>query len=437
MIAKSCVSGVPSLLCASLKKGGIMKRKLVAALFLTFLGTVCLTAQTIAIRAGNVIDPATGSVAKNQTILIEKGRITEVGGKEVPKDVQVIDLSSAWVMPGLMDAHMHVTFNLPVGSIGFESSYAHESSALRAILGARNVKLILESGFTTIKDIGNDANYVAIDVRRAIEKGWIVGPTMLTTGKIIAAFGGQTQNYVPEAGPSWQYEYIDADTPDEIRKAVRRNIYYGSNAIKLVADNNKYFYSQAEIRAAVEEAHSAGVTVAVHVMGGEAARNVILAGAESIEHGFDLSDELLKLMKEKGTFLVGTDFPRSHLDAMGFDAYTMADKIVDRLRRAYKAGVKMAFGTDVVVDLPGKNRAEMDLDFLDTWTAAGVPPAHILKCMTTNPAELFRMQTQRGAITKGFWADIVATPENPLENIQALKKINFVMKDGKVIRQPK
>jgi imidazolonepropionase-like amidohydrolase len=411
-------------------------------LALVLLLSTSSLAQEVAIRAGHLIDPATGTVAKNQIILSKDGKIVEVGSRvEIPNTAETVDLSTAWVMPGLMDAHTHLTFNIPPSAItsGLMSAYLNESSGLRALRGMQNAQLVLQAGFTTVKDIGNDANYAAIDVRRAIERGWFSGPTMLTTGKIIAAFGGQSTGIPPEQGPFWQFEYLDADTPDEVRKAVRRNIYYGANAIKLVADNNAYFYSQDEIRAAVTEAHSAGLTVTVHVFGGEAARNVILGGADAIEHGFNLSDDLLKLMKEKGTVLVGTDFPEAHLQAMGFnpviEGKTMGERIVDRLARAYKLGVKMAFGTDTVVDLPNKNRAEMAMDYLEVWVAAGVPPAQILKCMTTNAAELFQIQKHRGAIAAGLAADLIATPENPLENIQALRKVSFVMKDGKVIKR--
>lgn len=177
------------------------------------------------------------------------------------------------------------------------------------------------------------------------------------------------------------------------------------------------------------------------MLGGEAARNVILGGADAIEHGFELSDELLKLMKEKGTVLVGTDFPEDHLQAMGFnpvaDGKTLGTRIIDRLKRAHKLGVKMAFGTDIVIDLPDKNRGEMAMDYLDVWTAAGIPPAEILKCMTSNAAELFRMQKQRGAIAADLAADIIATRENPLDNVQALRKVFFAMKDGKVVKYTK
>ncbi len=408
---------------------------------LLFAGPVF--AQTTAIRAGNVIDPGTGTVSKNQIILIREGKIAEVGPRvEIPKDAEVIDLSGSWVLPGLMDAHTHITLELRPNT-ALEPVYLDESSALRALRGLHNARSILEAGFTTVRDVGNDANYAAADIRRAIERGWFAGPTVLTSGKIIAAFGGQSHAVSPEQGPFWRFEYIDADTPEEVRKAVRQNIYYGANVIKLVADNSPYHYSEEEIRAAVSEAHSAGIPVSVHVFGGEAARNVILGGADSVEHGFYLSDELLQLMKEKGTVLVGTDFPYEHLAPLGAlggilgDPKILSEHIIGRLRRAHRIGVKMAFGSDTATTLPNKTRGEMMLDYLAVWQQAGVPPAETLKSMTTNVAELLRIQDRRGAIKAGLAADIIATPENPLENIQALRKVHFVMKDGKIVKSRK
>ena len=412
---------------------------MILRLFLFLLLTSpCALAQTTVIRAGNLIDPSTGKVAKNQVILVREGKVAEVGATvATPAGAEIVDLTNGWVMPGLMDAHAHITVGPPPNT-GLMTPYLSESSALRALRGARNARIMLEAGFTAVKDIGNDAAYAAVDVRRSIEKGWFPGPTLLTTGKIIAPFGGQSSDVPPEQGPFWRHEYIDADTADEVRKAVRRNIYYGANAIKLVADHNPYFYSLKEIEAAVEESHSAGLTCAIHVFGGEAARNVILGGADSIEHGFYLSDELLQLMKEKGTILVGTDFPEEHLKLMDYnpvrDGKTLGRHIVDRLRRAHRIGVKMAFGTDVYLALPDKNIAEMMLEYLDVWTEAGVPPADILKAMTVNAAELFRWQGKRGAIAVGEAADIIATSQNPLEDIKALRGVRFVMKDGSVVR---
>ena len=396
--------------------------------------------QTTAIRAGHLIDPATGKVAKDQVILIKEKKIVEVGANVSAASAdQVVDLADSWVMPGLMDAHLHLTFGLTPyvkTNADWEMYFLKESTAYRALRGVRNARMLLESGFTTVKDIGNDANYAATDIRKAIENGLFKGPTIFNTGKIIAAFGGQSSGFSPEQGPFWQYEYIDADTPDEIRKAVRRNIYYGANTIKLVADNGIFYYTEDEIRAAVTESRNAGLTISVHVIGGKAATNVIKGGPDSIEHGFELTDEHLRMMKEKGIVLVGTDFPKEHLKAMGSseEAESLSKKIVDRLRRAHQIGTKMAFGTDVILDLPGMHRGQMNMDYLEIWEAAGVPHEKILKCMTTNVAELLKIENERGSVAAGQFADIIATPGNPLDNIQALKQVHFVMKNGDVIK---
>jgi len=411
------------------------------AIFL--FSTASAFAQTTAIRAGNLIDPAAGTIAKGQIILVKDGKIAEVGPNvKIPAGAEVIDLTNTWVMPGLMDAHTHITLDdLNIG-LGLDVIYLKESSAMRALRGLKTAQDILQVGFTVVRDVGNDANYAAVDIRDAIRKGWFTGPTVLTSGKIITPFGGQSHRVSPEQGRFWLFEYIDADSVDEVREAVRQNIYYGADVIKLVSDNSAFHYSIEEIKAAVEESHAAGLAVSVHVMGGEAARKVILGGADSIEHGFYLSDELLQLMKEKGTWLVGTEFPAAHLarmdpsGAMG-QAKEEAAKYVDRLKRAYKIGVKMVFGTDSVCNLPGKNRGEMMLDYLDMWDAAGVPPAATLKAMTTDAAEFMRINKTRGSIAKGMAADIIATPANPLENIQPLRQVSFVMKDGNVVKNKK
>jgi len=412
-----------------------MRRFLV--LFLILLAAPAW-AQTIAIRAGNVIDPAKGTVAKNQIILVKDGKIAEVGPSvEIPAGAQVVDLSNEWVMPGIMDAHTHVTLIERGHGIPLEEDYLQKGKGTRALQGLLISQVLLNAGITTVRDVGNEGNYASVDLRNAINKGWFVGPTILTSGKIIAPFGGQSKRMPPDMGAIWHFEYIDADGPQEIRKAIRENIFYGADLIKLVADNGPYHYSEEEIRAAAEEAHHASRALAVHTLGGEAARNVILGGADSIEHGWDLDDDLLRLMKEKGTFLAGTDFPSAHLEWAEYkNAKVRAANILDRLGRAYKIGVKMAFSTDAVFEIPGKTRADLTWDYLAVWRTAGVPPADILKAMTTNCAVLLRIQEERGAIAAGLYGDIVAMPENPLENVESLRKINFVMKNGAVIRKP-
>jgi imidazolonepropionase-like amidohydrolase len=418
-----------------------MHKKLFLLLILFVLPAA---AQTIAIRAGNLLDPAKGTISKDQIILVENGKITAVGaGLAIPKDAQVVDLSKEWVMPGLIDAHTHITFQEIPGKAPFEAMYLKEGSPYRALRGLHNGQVLLNAGFTTMREVGNEADYACSDLKKAIRAGWFDGPTLQCAGKIIGPFGGQSKGMPEEVGSFWLHEYIDADSPDEIRKAIHQNIYYGADVIKLATDNSDYFYTEEEIRAAVDETHNAGRAIAVHVYGGRAADNVIRGGADSVEHGFTLTEAQLKLMKEKGTFLVGTDFPAAHLAGLNPSNETLADanklgnQIIERLSNANKIGVKMAFGSDTVTEMAGRTRADMVFDYLAVWRAAGVTPADILKAMTTNCAELLRINKERGAIAPGLFADIIAMSGDPLQDIESLRKVNFVMKNGKVVRSAK
>ncbi len=415
------------------------------ALVAAFLLTASLPcgAETLAIRAGAVIDPAGGKVLRDQTIVVEAGRITAIGDAvAIPEGARQIDLSREWVAPGLMDAHTHLTLTEVTGNAPFESFYLSEGNAFRALRGMRNAQVLVTRGFTTVRDVGNDGEYAMIDVRRAIEQGFFDGPTIIGSGKIIAPFGGQSHAIPVERGPFWAYEYIDADTPDEFRKAVRRNLYYGAGVIKLVADNNPYHASIEELRAAVDEAHKAGVPVAIHVYGGAAAQMAIDAGVDSIEHGFFLTDAQMQQMKAKGIALVSTDLPRAHLDIIGTsggifpEPAVLAPQIIDRLKRARRIGVRLVFGTDTVCDMAGRTRADLMFDYLAVWKSAGMTPMETLRAMTSDAAELLRIQNERGRIAPGQAADIVAMPMDPLADIEALRGIDFVMKDGRVLRAP-
>lgn len=407
-------------------------------LILNLLGAAAYAQNTV-IKAGHLFDSRTGKVLDNQTIIVKDGRIQQVGPnlKYAATD-QVIDLSNSWVLPGLMDCHVHITSNYPYRRYtGIASIYATESTSLRALRGAAIAKQLLEGGFTTIKDIGNDANYATADVIKAIRAGWTIGPTIFYSGKIIAPYGGQTSSVNPEHEGLWQMEYLDGDSPDEIRKAVRKNIYNGANTIKMVSDDHPAYFSQEDIKTAVDEAKKAGMKVTVHVMGGDAARNVIMGGAAAIEHGFTLEDDLLTLMKEKGTFLVGTDFSAENFYAYGGSLESSKANeamVVDRLKRAYRIGTKMAFGTDIIIDLEGMNRLQSNLKVLRSWKKAEIPAAYILQTMTIHAAELLGTEKSRGVIQPNFLADIIAVSADPTKDIDAVGGVHFVMKNGKIVR---
>jgi imidazolonepropionase-like amidohydrolase len=414
-------------------------RQSFAGVVIVFALASVLTGQNMVIKAGHLFDSRTGQVRDNQIIIVKGGRITEVGPNlRYAATDTVIDLSDSWVLPGLMDCHVHITSNYPFRKYaGIAGIFPTESTALRALRGAANAKLLLEGGFTTIKDIGNDANWATADVIKAIRAGWMAGPTIYYSGKIIAPYGGQTSNINPEHANLWQMEYLDADSADEIRKAVRKNIYNGANTIKMVADDHPSFYSTDDIKVAVEEARKAGLKVTVHVMGGEAARNVIMGGAAGIEHGFNLDDDLLRMMKEKGTFLVGTDFSAENFYAYGGTleaAQANEAMVVDRLKRAYRIGTKMAFGTDIIIDLEGMNRLQSNLKVLQTWKKAGIPANYVLQTMTLYSAELLGADKIRGVIEPNFAADIVAVKSDPTKDIDAIGNVSFVMKNGRVVK---
>jgi imidazolonepropionase-like amidohydrolase len=404
------------------------------------------TLQT-AIRAGHLIDPASGMVSENVVILIENGKIVDVGPNLSTANVaQIINLSDSWVMPGLMDGHTHITSESRIHP-GLDEDeapdtgvpYLYESTSFRTARGIYHAKLLLDAGFTTIRDLGNEAEYAMTAVTQAMDQGWFSGPTMYHAGKIIAPYGGQANTQPPERGSVWSLEYLDADAPDDIKRAIRKNIYYGANIIKLVTGDKSYYYSQEEIQLAADEAHRAGLTLAVHVISdGPAARNAILGGSDSIEHGLFLENESLTLMKERGTVLVATEFPWEHnaIYYGGKEALAKEDElgIIDRLQRANEIGVTLAFGSDVYYLYPGQTLTESVFDFVDIWAEAGIPPAEILKAMTTNIAALLGIQDERGSISAGHFADIVAMPSNPLNDVSKLQHINFVMKEGTVIR---
>ena len=397
-------------------------------------------AQVTAIKAGKLVMPETGTTLNNQVIIGEGARIKSVGGDvQIPAGAKVIDLSKSTVLPGLFACHEHMAFLIhrkgrERGSLFFYD--ITHTNAERAIHGVVNSRDMLASGFTTIRDIGNDANYVATDLRRAIDQGLIPGPTIINSGRIIAPYGGQ-YFLNPERRDLGAPEYFFADTRDEMRKAIRENIHYGARVIKIVVDDQRYIYSADDIRFMVAEAAAAGLKLAAHCVTEQGARNAAEAGVASIEHGFEMSDEVLAIAKKNNVVLVGTDFTEKAWLAYEMPAELAKrfhDRSVDRLKRAYKIGVTLAFGSDLIFFAEDETRGTWTISQIDSLVEAGIPPSAILLTLTTNAAQLLGVEKNRGAIKPGLFADIVATPENPLDNINTLKQVSFVMKNGRVFK---
>ncbi|HEY0460857.1 MAG TPA: amidohydrolase family protein [Pyrinomonadaceae bacterium] len=408
------------------------------ALILTSL--VSASGQITAIKAGKLVEPETGTILVNQIILVESGKIKAVGaGLQIPAGATVIDLSRSTVLPGLFDCHSHLCQMTSPGSRDLFTTDIKQSTAYRAIIGVKTAREMLESGFTTVRDVGNNANYADTSLRNAVENNLVPGPTIINAGRIIAPFGGQ-YHLRPERVELGAPEYLFADTRDEMLKAIRENIHFGALVIKIVVDDQKYIYSAEDIKFIVGEAAKAELKVAAHCMTEDGARNAIEGGVASIEHGFRMSDEALQMAKQKGVVLVGTDFPEKDAEYLGLDPKTALlfhNIFLDRLKRAYKIGVTMAYGTDAFFDVPGETRGTLAISYLDSYTEAQIPARYVLQMLTTNAANLVGVEKERGAIRTGMYADIIATPENPLDNIDALKKVSFVMKNGKVFKQSK
>ena len=407
--------------------------KLIPCLLWAVLSTVG-SAQVIAIKAGHLIDPETGSVAANQIILVDAGKFTAIGPDvAIPPNAEVIDLAQYYVSPGLVDAHNHLalTYKKDPENNSYYLTTVMDSTAIRAVQAVSNGITMLNSGFTVVRDLGNAANYADTALRVAIEQGWIPGPTMINSGIIIGGMGGQFSP-VPERASLVYPEYLDADTPDEIVKAVRRNILYGAKVIKIMVDAKSYGYTVDEMKLFVSEAAKSGLKVAGHVQTHAGAMRAIEAGIWSIEHSIGLDDEAHKLMAQKGIWRVGTETPLTTYYSPNEERFR---RQVEGMKNAYANHVKMAFSTDADYYIPGMTRGEIAIDFLQSWKGAEIPAPEILKIMTMNGYKVCDIYDKRGPIKTGLPADLIAVRGNPLQEIDALRDVRFVMKDGVVFKR--
>ncbi|HVS98265.1 MAG TPA: amidohydrolase family protein [Puia sp.] len=406
-------------------------------------------AQKTLLYCGRLIDPKAGQVLTEMTIVVNGNRISAVSKGYLPADAgdKVIDLKNRTVMPGLIDAHVHLEDQIsPDRQLrGFTQNLADI-----AFISTVYARTTLMAGFTTVRDVGGRG--VNISLRNAINRGLVVGPHVYTAGKIISSTGGHgdpTHGYREGLRVDPEYTETVADGRDACIKAVRQMYKEGADLIKITAsggvlslekDGLGAQFSDEELRAIVETAKDYGMRVAAHAHGAEAIKRAIRAGVTSIEHGTFMDDEAIALFKERGTWYVPTIIAgRSVADSAkkpGFFPPVVAAKalaigpiIQGTFAKAYKAGVKIAFGTDAGVYAHGKNWMEFIY-----MTEAGMPAIEAIKCATVNASELIGVSDRTGTIEPGKWADIVAVEGDPLKDIYAMGQMRFVMKDGMVYK---
>ena len=402
-------------------------------------------APITAIKAGRLVDPETGTATTNQIILIEGEKIKAVGPDlAIPRGATIIDLSRLTVLPGLVDAHTHMalTYKEQPENNYYYLTYVMDSTPLRAIQAASNGIQLLSAGFTVVRDVGNNGLYADVALRQAIEQGWLPGPTVIPSGPIIGSTGGQLWP-TPEM---YKYhnlmfpEYIDANSPEEIVRAVRENMLFGARTIKLCIDCKPWGYSVEDIKLAITEAAKGGCKVEGHVQTPEGAQRAIDAGIYIIAHGNALTPEHHRLMAEKGIFLAGTDTPLTNYRGTeaGFK------RVVENLRDAWEKRVPLTFSTDfdywnerMKNQRNGEwlSRGEMTIAFIDTWKAAGIPTKDILRAMTINGYKAADVIKERGPVKPGLFADLIAVTGDPLTDIDALRNVQFVMKNGMVFKK--
>ena len=401
----------------------------------------------VAIKCGKLIDGKTDHVQEHAIILIGDNTIVSVGTSvQIPRDADVIDLSNATVLPGLIDCHTHVLLQGDITSQDYDEQLLKESIPYRTIRGAVSAQAALHNGFTTIRDVGTEgAMYADVDIKKAITNGIIEGPRMFVATRALDVTGAY-----PLTGYSWELHMPKGlqivDGIDECRKAVREEVENGADLIKVYADRNYYFASDGqlhsvltfsfdEMKAICDEAHKLHRNVAAHAMGRDGIENALRAGVNTIEHGDGFDDELISLAKQKGVFWCPTLFITQYVaEGRAAEGRPIYKQMIDCQRKAFakgvQAGMKIAFGTDVGGFAWEVNEAVEMKEMVD----AGMTPLQAISSATTVGAELLGMTGKLGEISAGAFADVVAVQGNPLQDISILEHVKFVMKDGKVYK---
>ncbi len=420
------------------------------------LALLCAAAafsQQTVIRAARLFDGRSETLQPPGLIVVEDGRITGVGPAAVLKPgAKTIDLGDATLLPGFMDAHVHLT-----GEIGPDSRQDLIDGMARtpaevALLGTKFLQATLHAGFTTVRNLGAD-DFVDVAMRNAIARGRIEGPRILAASKSLGSMGGHCDPMNGVAPgfygrePDWKDGVVSG--AESARQAVRYNIKYGADVIKICAtggvlsrnnDVDSPQLTQPEIDAIIDEAHAKGKKVAAHAHGATGAKRAIRGGIDSIEHGSFLDEEALTLMKDKGTYYVPTlhalwSLEEAQKKGSVMDPRTKLKmalagrRIGETFRSAAARGVKIAFGTDAGVGIHGTNAEEFVL-----MVKGGLKPVDALRAATSVDAELFGIASEVGTLESGKIADIVAVPGDPLADITRTRQVFFVMKDGKVVK---
>jgi imidazolonepropionase-like amidohydrolase len=419
----------------------------VAAVLLALTGAIPAQTNLYAVKAARLFDGASGTLMEPGLVVLAGDKIQSVGGTTTPAGATVIDLGNATLLPGFIDAHTHLSDEFNADYNGAALLGLQRPVSERAIRATANARKTLLAGFTTVRDLGS-SDFIDVGLRNAIQAGIAPGPRMLVSVHALGSTGGHCDEGAGFRFGLFQHESRPEggviNSPDQARYAVRFNIKYGADVIKTCAsggvlsptdDVDAPQLSQAELDALVDEAHALRRKTAAHAHGAEAAKRAIRAGIDSIEHGTFLDDEALRMMHDRGVFLVPTLTTRVGLAESKFPPLVQAKaeramKQQDILvKRALALGVKIALGTDAGVYPHGSNALEFAY-----MAADGLTPAQSLRAGTSIAAELLGLQEQVGTLKPGMLADIVGVSGNPLADIRATESVIFVMRGGVVYR---